>query len=64
MPAFVILGEAKNLVDSGTYTLDILRLAPQNDVVGQPLVPYFCFFLKRTITTAKMKHKIKKVPSS
>ena len=35
-PAFVILSEAKNLMDSGTYTLEILRLAPQNDVVGQP----------------------------
>jgi hypothetical protein len=33
--AFVILSEAKNLMDSGTYTLEILRLAPQNDVVGQ-----------------------------
>ena len=37
MPAFVILSEAKNLMDSGTYTLQILRLTPQNDVVGQPL---------------------------
>jgi hypothetical protein len=35
MLAFVILSEAKNLMDSGTYTLEILRLAPQNDVVGQ-----------------------------
>jgi len=37
MPAFVILSEAKNLMDLGTYTSEILRLAPQNDVVGQPL---------------------------
>ena len=37
MPAYVILSEAKNLMDSGTYTLEILRLAPQNDVIGQPL---------------------------
>jgi len=36
MPAFVILSEAKNLMDSGTYTSEILRLTPQNDVVGQP----------------------------
>ncbi len=37
MTAFVILSEAKNLMDSGTYTSEILRLIPQNDVVGQPL---------------------------
>jgi len=37
MPAFVILSEAKNLMDLGTYTSEILRLTPQNDVVGQPL---------------------------
>ena len=36
-PAFVILSEAKNLMDSGTYTSEILRLAPQNDVSGQAL---------------------------
>ena len=36
-PAFVILSEAKNLMDSGTYNAEILRLVPQNDVVGQPL---------------------------
>ena len=36
MPASVILSEAKNLMDSDTYYLEILRLAPQNDVVGQP----------------------------
>ena len=35
MLAFVILSETKNLMDPGTYTLEILRLAPQNDVVGQ-----------------------------
>jgi len=35
MPAFVILSEAKNLMDLGTYTSEILRLTPQNDVVGQ-----------------------------
>jgi len=38
-PAFVILSEAKNLMDSGTYNSEILRLVPQNDVVGQPLDP-------------------------
>ena len=37
MPAAVILSEAKNLMDSGTYCLEILRSAPQNDVVGQSL---------------------------
>ena len=37
MPAFVILSEAKNLMDLGTYTSEILRLTPQNDVVGQPV---------------------------
>ena len=42
MPAFVILSEAKNLMDSGTYTSEILRLTPQNDVVGQPLKPVLC----------------------
>jgi hypothetical protein len=26
-----------NLIDSGTYTFEILRLTPQNDVAGQPL---------------------------
>jgi hypothetical protein len=36
MPASVILSEAKNLIDSRTYTLEILRLTPQNDVVGRP----------------------------
>ena len=41
-PAYVILSEAKNLRASGTYTSEILRLAPQNDVVGQPLSHYFC----------------------
>jgi len=39
MPAFVILSEAKNLMDLGTYTSEILRLTPQNDVVGQPPNP-------------------------
>jgi hypothetical protein len=41
MPATVILSKAKNLIDSVTYTLEILRLTPQNEVVGQPL----CFVL-------------------
>jgi len=36
MAAFVILSEAKNLMDSSTYTSEILRLPPQNDAVGQP----------------------------
>ena len=37
MPLFVILSEAKNLMDSNTYTAGILRLALHNEVVGQPL---------------------------
>ena len=42
-PAFVILSEAKNLMDSGTYTSEILhRLRrTQNDVVGQSLKAVF-----------------------
>ena len=35
MLAFVILSEAKNLVGPSTYAFEILRLKPQNDVVGQ-----------------------------
>jgi hypothetical protein len=35
--AVVILSEAKNLMASTTYIFEILRLTPQNDVVGQPL---------------------------
>ena len=31
------INSAKNLMDSGSYTLEILRLAVQNDVSGQPL---------------------------
>ena len=37
--AAVILSKAKNLIDSGTYACEILRLTPQNDVVGQRLAP-------------------------
>jgi hypothetical protein len=33
---YVILSEAKNLIDPNTYTFEILRLKPQNDVAGQP----------------------------
>jgi len=36
MPNIVILSEAKNLIVSTTYTFKILRLTPQNDVVGHP----------------------------
>ena len=36
MPALVILSEAKNLTDSTIYSIEILRLTPQNDLVGQP----------------------------
>ena len=38
-PAFVIQRSkaTKNLMDSGTYNSEILRLMPQNDVVGQAL---------------------------
>ena len=34
---FVILSEAKNLATTSTCASEILRLTPQNDVVGQPL---------------------------
>ena len=47
MPAIVILSEAKNLIVSGTYAFEILRLTPQNEVFGQPLgsnfVEYYVF---------------------
>ncbi len=36
MAAIVILSGAKNLMDSGTHVFEILRLTPQNDVVGKP----------------------------
>jgi hypothetical protein len=29
----------KNLIDSDTYTFEILRLTPHNEVVGQPPSP-------------------------
>jgi len=32
----VILSEAKNLINLDTYAFEILRLTPQNDIVGQP----------------------------
>jgi hypothetical protein len=37
MPGIVILSEAKNLIVSSTDACEILRLTPQNDVVGPPL---------------------------
>jgi hypothetical protein len=37
MAVTVILSEAKNLIDSDTEALEILRLTPQNDVAAQPL---------------------------
>ena len=37
MSGIVILSEAKNLIVSSSYAFEILRLTPQNDVVGQPL---------------------------
>jgi len=40
MPAAVILSKAKNLINSATYTFEILQLTPQNDVVGKPLDPH------------------------
>jgi len=33
----VILSEAKNLINLDTYAFEILRLTPQNDIVGQHL---------------------------
>jgi hypothetical protein len=47
MPATVILSKAKNPIDSGTGTFEILRLTPQNDVVGQP--PKGDFIRKKAI---------------
>ena len=35
----VILNEVKNLINSGKYKCEILRLTPQNDVIGQTLNP-------------------------
>ena len=53
MPTIVILSEAKNLVVPVCYTFEILRLTPQNDVVGQPQRGFLrslpCHQLKRTI---------------
>jgi hypothetical protein len=43
------INSAKNLIDSDTYAFEILRLTPQNDVVGQPLKGDLCLswsFLK------------------
>ena len=50
MPAIVILSEAKNPMDSGTYTLEILRLTPQNDIVGQPLFALLPTFLYQNLS--------------
>jgi hypothetical protein len=38
MVALVILSKAKNLMKPDTTYPEILRLAPQNDVVGLPLL--------------------------
>jgi len=37
------INSAKNLMDSGTYTSEILRLTPQNDVIGQNLKSFVLF---------------------
>jgi len=34
-------GSAKNLINLDTYAFEILRLTPKNDIVGQPLTPYY-----------------------
>jgi hypothetical protein len=34
---FVILSEAKNLINSGCYEFEILRFTPQNDITTQSL---------------------------
>ena len=52
----VILSEAKNLMDSTTYTSEILRLTPQNDVVGQSLEADFIFPLFALQTEANLTH--------
>jgi len=69
MPAFVILSEAKNLMDSGTYTSEILRLTPQNDVVGQPPDPPFqrgafthdSFFAEQAIVRMSLYQRLRQV---
>ena len=33
---FVILNEVKNLINTGCYKFEILRLTPQNDILGHP----------------------------
>jgi hypothetical protein len=35
---FVILSEAKNLINSGCYEFEILRFTPQNDITTQSLI--------------------------
>ena len=37
MRLVVILSKAKNLIDLDTWAFEILRLTPQNDIVGQLL---------------------------
>jgi len=42
------INSANNLIDSSTYTLEILRLTPQNDVVGRPRQSKFQDQMKST----------------
>ena len=60
MSASVILSEAKNLMDSYTYYLEILRLAPQNDVVGQPLRGDFEIVGRIVLTLVRLIRRISK----
>ena len=58
MPAFVILSEAKNLMSSCTYYVEILRLTPQNDVVGQPHEAFWGTKLTSQIFLLLYRHSI------
>jgi hypothetical protein len=54
MAVTVIVSEAKNLIDSDTYAFEILRLMPQNDVVGQPQYPLVCFVIGKKFNTTEI----------
>ena len=41
----VILSEAKNLINLDTCAFEILRLTPQNDIVGEPLKDFLALII-------------------
>ena len=51
------MNSAKNLIDSATYTSEILRLTPQNDVIGQPLLPLLVFQTARAMRIDYSKYQ-------